>query len=119
MVRSERVNLQLYVSISSYLRKGNMPYVVGSFRYLSPCRVYCRLRMAKRSLTIFNCSAGSMVSRAAEVKMVISFSIDGPSFIMQLLRNPRHRVPQLSLCSGLRENPLRIVSQLLIGVVPR
>lgn len=48
--------------------------------------------MAKRSLTIFNCSAGSMVSRAAEVKMVIRFSIDGPSFIMQLLRNPRHRV---------------------------
>lgn len=49
--------------------------------------------MAKRSLTIFNCSAGSMVSRAAEVKMVIWFSIDGPSFIMQLLRNPRHCVP--------------------------
>lgn len=72
--------------------------------------------MAKRSLTIFNCSAGSMVSRAAEVKMVIWFSIDGPSFIMQLLRNPRAAVVTVFRSS---RKSLRIVSQLLIGVVPR
>lgn len=54
-------------------------YFAGSFGYLSPCRrYYWRLRMARRSLTIFNCSDGFVVSTAMEDRMSIGNWNRGP-----------------------------------------
>lgn len=92
-------------------------YFAGCFGYSSPCRRYWRLRMARRSLFIFNCSDGFVVSTAMEDRMSMCVPIDSSSFARQLPRNPRAAL--LTQWYGLQDYPSRIVFRRLICFLVR